>query len=68
MCLSGCTTTNYKTTAVVLPEMPLAGREVSKELELYCKDYKSCPHTLEWLNKLYWFRVEYTTYQKELQK
>ena len=68
MLLVGCTKTNYKHTKIVLPEMPLAGREVAQEIEKHCVDYTRCPKTLDWLTRLYWFRIEYSAFQEELGK
>jgi hypothetical protein len=68
MFLTGCTRINYKHTKIVLPEMPLAGEEVAKEIEKYCIDYTRCPKTLDWLTRLYWFRIEYSAFQEELSK
>jgi hypothetical protein len=45
--------------------MPIAGKEVAIELDTHCK---KCSKTLDWLAELYWFRIEYLSLQKELNK
>jgi len=66
MCLSSCTTTSYNSPKkLLLPEMPIAGKEVATELSTNCK---KCPKTMEWLSELYWFRIEYSSLLKELNK
>lgn len=64
--LSACTTTscNHVVIRRELPNMPIAGGLVAKELEAVCSPYK-CPNINNWLNRLYTFKQEYTIYQRE---
>ena len=63
--LSGCVTKTYKRVSISLPEMPLAGEEVAKELESVCTSEK-CINFNRWLNELYKFRVKYLIYKEQL--
>lgn len=64
--LNGCTKTCYnKTTPVILPEMPLAGKEVAEEISKICND-TNCKNFNDWLNKLHVFRKKYLIYKEEL--
>lgn len=65
--LSGCTKISYKTSKVILPDMPIAGHEAATELENACPD-KKCPNLYKYFNKLYIFRVQYLRYKEELAK
>jgi hypothetical protein len=61
---SGCAGTNYKAYLFGddLPDMPKAGKEVARELEVVCDDVK-CLHLNNWLNELYFFKQEYLIYK-----
>jgi len=45
-----------------LPNMPIAGKDVAKELEEVCQGNK-CLHLNNWLNELYFFKQEYLIYK-----
>ena len=42
--------------------MPIAGKEVAREIEDVCNDGK-CPHLVTWLNDIYFFKQEYLIYK-----
>jgi hypothetical protein len=64
--LSGCVGKNYNNQAIALPDMPIAGLSVAKEISEGCGKEK-CPHTAKWLNDLYLFREKYIAYKAALE-
>ena len=52
---------------IKLPEMPIAGSNVGKEIVAVCDETK-CKNIYEWIVKLHEFRVEYNVYRNELLK
>jgi hypothetical protein len=62
--LQGCVKTNYKACLFGddVPDMPKAGKEVARELEIVCDDAK-CLHLNNWINELYFFKQEYLIYK-----
>ena len=65
--LSACAKTNCNINNIILPEMPIAGEEVAKELENFCSSPEKCIKLNNWLNKLYQFKVKYLIYKKKLE-
>lgn len=57
--LSSCKTKNFDYRQL-LPLMPVAGKEVAKEIDQVCDDEK-CKNFHRWINELYLFKIEYET-------
>lgn len=65
--LSSCAKTNYESNLIKinLPEMPIAGPKVARELEINCQ-ISNCIETITYLNHLYLFKLQYDIYREEL--
>lgn len=67
--LSACAKINYKNPIPIdLPKLPIAGKNVGKEIQEVCVDKdggERCPHLMEWLNRVILFSEKYTIVQKE---
>jgi len=67
MLLTACSMTKSNVAKIKLPEMPIAGSNVGKEIVAVCDETK-CKNIYEWIVKLHEFRVEYNVYRNELLK
>lgn len=56
--LSACSTKNYKTKYLTLPDYPLVGELAAKEFKKVCND-DNCYYLNEWFNRLRKFNAEY---------